>query len=136
MDNLVNFEIEEISEDPFIETVNYRNFSIPVYRHENFFYIVIEGKYYKLCDISKNYKDYLTRKIDFGLDLIHDFGNDTYLVYFDNAGHKDIKLYYKNRLIKIFLVANGGNQDEIAMIKKLVKESADIITKLVKLGQN
>lgn len=69
--------------------------------------------------------------IDRQLDLItDDFGEGIIgakLEYFDNAGHRDIRLVYQNRIIKIFLVINAKQINEI----KLISESKKILLKLI-----
>lgn len=63
--------------------------------------------------------------IDRQLDLItDDFGEGIIgakLEYFDNAGHRDIRLVYQNRIIKIFLVINAKQINEIKLISESKK---------------
>ena len=70
------------------------------------------------------YKEDMCRFIDRQLDLITDFRNcpnfaGAKLEYFHNGEYRDIKLSYKGRIIKIFLVA--GLVDETWIISESKK---------------
>ena len=61
------------------------------------------------------YKEDMCRFIDRQLDLITDFRNSpnfagAQLCYFNNSGYRDIKLSYKGRILKVFLVAGPVNE--------------------------
>lgn len=78
----------------------------------------------KLIDLGLNniyYKEDLCKYIDRELDLITNFCNcpnfiGAKLEYFNNGGYRDIRLSYKGRLIKCFLVA--GEVNELALISE------------------
>ena len=80
-----------------------------------------------LVDLGLNniyYKEDMCRFIDRRLDLITDFRDSpdfagAQLFYFNNGGHRDIKLSYKGRILKIFLVA--GPVDETWIISESKK---------------
>ena len=71
-----------------------------------------------LVDLGLNnqaYKDDMCRFLDRQLDLITDFRDSpnfagAQLSYFNNGGYRDIKLSYKGRIIKCFLVAGPVNE--------------------------
>ena len=81
----------------------------------------------ELVDLGLNniyYKEDMCRFIDRRLDLITDFRDSpdfagAQLFYFNNGGHRDIKLSYKGRILKIFLVA--GPVDETWIISESKK---------------
>ena len=81
----------------------------------------------KLIDLGLNniyYKEDACRYIDRQLDLITDFCNcpnfvGAKLEYFHNGDYRDIRLCYKGRLIKCFLVA--GEVDETLLISESEK---------------
>jgi hypothetical protein len=86
----------------------------------------------ELIDLGLNntyYKEDLCRFIDRRLDLITEFRDlpdfaGAKLEYFNNGGCRDIKLSYRGRVIKVFLVA--GSVNEIWVIsesKKLLLNS-------------
>jgi hypothetical protein len=83
----------------------------------------------KLIDLGLNniyYKEDMCRYIDRELDLITDFRNypnfvGAKLEYFHNGDYRDIRLLYKGRTLKVFLVA--GEINEIS----LISESARIL---------
>lgn len=72
----------------------------------------------QLVDLGLNniyYKEDMCKFIDRQLDLITDFRNSTNFVgakleYFHNGDYRDIRLSYKGRLIKCFLVAGEVNE--------------------------
>ena len=78
----------------------------------------------KLVDLGLNniyYKEDMCKYIDRKLDLITDFRNcpdfaGAKLEYFRNGDFRDIRLVYKGRVLKIFLVA--GEVNEIALISE------------------
>ena len=78
----------------------------------------------KLVDLGLNniyYKEDMCKFVDRELDLITDFRNcldfaGAKLEYFHNGDFRDIRLCYKGRIIKVFLVA--GSVDETFLISE------------------
>lgn len=78
----------------------------------------------KLVDLGLNniyYKEDMCRYIDRTLDLITNFQDSPNFVgakleYFRNGNFRDIRLVYKGRILKVFLVA--GEVNEIALISE------------------
>jgi hypothetical protein len=76
----------------------------------------------RLIDLGLNniyYKEIMCKVIDNYLDLITDFRNcpdftGARLEYFHNGDFRDVRLSYKGRILKIFLVA--GEPDETFLI--------------------
>lgn len=61
------------------------------------------------------YKEDVCKLIDYTLDFIADFRNSPNFVgakleYFNNGGYRDIRLLYKGRTVKVFLVAGEVNE--------------------------
>lgn len=61
------------------------------------------------------YKEDMCRFVDYKLDFITDFRNcpdftGAKLEYFKNGNYRDIKLSYKGRIIKVFLVVGPVNE--------------------------
>ena len=85
----------------------------------------------KLVDLGLNniyYKEYMCKFVDRELDLITDFRNcpdfvGAKLEYFQNGDFRDIRLCYKGRILKIFLVAGPVNETF------LISESAKMLRK-------
>lgn len=85
----------------------------------------------KLVDLGLNniyYKEYMCKFVDRELDLITDFRNcpdfvGAKLEYFQNGDFRDIRLCYKGRILKVFLVAGPVNETF------LISESAKILRK-------
>ena len=70
------------------------------------------------------YKEDMCRLVDYELDFITDFRNlpnfvGAKLEYFHNGNFRDIKLSYKGRIVKVFLVA--GEVDETWVISEAIK---------------
>jgi hypothetical protein len=84
----------------------------------------------RLIDLGLNnlyYKEDACRFIDRQLDLITDFRDcpnfvGAKLEYFHNGDYRDIRLSYKGRILKIFLVAGPVNENWI------ISESQKILT--------
>lgn len=78
----------------------------------------------KLVDLGLNniyYKEDMCKFVDRELDLITDFRNcpdfvGAKLEYFHNGDFRDIRLLYKGRVLKVFLVA--GEINEISLISE------------------
>ena len=71
-----------------------------------------------------NYKEDICKMVDRTLDLITDFRNlpnfaGAKLEYFHNGDFRDIRLSYKGRILKIFLVA--GEVNETLLISEAIK---------------
>lgn len=72
----------------------------------------------KLIDLGLNnvyYKEDMCKYIDRELDLITDFRNcpnfvGAKLEYFRNGDYRDIRLVYKGRILKVFLVASEASE--------------------------
>ena len=72
----------------------------------------------KLIDLGLNnvyYKEDMCKYIDRELDLITDFRNcpnfvGAKLEYFRNGDYRDIRLCYKGRILKVFLVASEASE--------------------------
>ena len=72
----------------------------------------------KLVDLGLNnlyYKEDMCKYVDRELDLITDFRNSPNFVgakleYFHNGDYRDIRLCYKGRILKVFLVAGRVNE--------------------------
>lgn len=87
----------------------------------------------QLVDLGLNniyYKEDMCRYIDRQLDLITTFPKfpefqGAQLEWFNNNGYRDIRLKYKGRLIKIFLVADANEVNETLIIS----ESKNILIK-------
>ena len=81
----------------------------------------------KLVDLGLNniyYKEDMCKFVDRELDLITDFRNQPDFVgakleYFHNGDFRDIRLCYKGRILKVFLVA--GKVNEITLISESEK---------------
>lgn len=90
----------------------------------------------KLIDLGLNniyYKEDACRFIDYKLDLITDFRDcpnfiGAKLEYFNNGGYRDIRLSYKGRLIKCFLVAGEVNETSVISESKRILMSSGLLT--------
>ena len=82
------------------------------------------GKLYNLGLNNIHYKEDMCRLVDRELDLITDFHNcpdfvGAKLEYFRNGDFRDIRLCYRGRILKVFLVA--GEVNEIVLISEAEK---------------
>lgn len=88
-----------------------------------------------LVDLGLNniyYKEDMCRFLDRRLDLITDFRDSpnfigAQLSYFNNNGYRDIKLSYKSRILKIFLVAGPVNETWLISESKKILLSSGLL---------
>lgn len=90
----------------------------------------------QLIDLGLNniyYKEDVCKFIDRQLDLITDFRDCPNLVgakleYFHNGDYRDIRLSYKGRILKIFLVAGLVNETWIISESKKILLNSGLLT--------
>ena len=90
----------------------------------------------QLIDLGLNniyYKEDICKFIDRKLDLITDFRNlpdfvGAKLEYFHNGDYRDIRLVYKGRLIKVFLVAGPVNETSVISESERLLRSSGLLT--------
>lgn len=122
------------NESNFVETYTYRGISVDIYNDDfgQQFYCTLFGEEVGFGAFNLNYRDDLEYLIDEKLDVITRFPRSpkfhgSCLRWFDNGGHRDIKLTYRQRILKVFLV---GDPDSINF-EKLESESEKILDKLI-----
>jgi hypothetical protein len=92
----------------------------------------------KLIDLGLNniyYKEDMCKYIDRELDLITDFRNcpnfvGAKLEYFRNGDYRDIRLCYKGRILKVFLVTSEASETFV------ISESINILNSFIMLTEN
>lgn len=90
----------------------------------------------KLVDLGLNniyYKEDMCKFVDRTLDLITDFRNcpnfvGAKLEYFHNGDFRDIRLSYKGRILKIFLVAGDVNENWIISESEKILQRSGLLT--------
>jgi hypothetical protein len=90
----------------------------------------------KLIDLGLNnlyYKEDVCRIIDRELDLITEFRNcpnfaGAKLEYFHNGDYRDIRLSYKGRILKIFLVAGEPNETFLISESERILRTSGLLT--------
>ena len=90
----------------------------------------------KLWDLGLNniyYKEDMCRAVDRALDLITDFRDypnfvGAKLEYFNNGAFRDIRLSYRGRLIKVFLVAGPVNETLLILESIKILKSSGLLT--------
>ena len=90
----------------------------------------------KLIDLGLNnlyYKEDMCRIIDRELDLFTEFRNcpdfaGAKLEYFHNGDFRDIRLVYKSRTIKVFLVAGEVNETWIISESERILRTSGLLT--------
>ena len=90
----------------------------------------------KLIDLGLNniyYKEDLCKYVDRTLDLITDFRNcpdfvGAKLEYFHNGDFRDIRLIYKGRILKIFLVTGVVNETFLISESERLLRSSGLLT--------
>jgi hypothetical protein len=93
----------------------------------------------QLIDLGLNniyYKEDICRFIDRQLDLITDFRDSPNFVgakleYFHNGDYRDIRLSYKGRILKIFLVAGPVNETWLISESKKILISSGLLEDMI-----
>lgn len=92
----------------------------------------------QLVDLGLNniyYKEDMCKFIDRELDLITDFCNcpnfvGAKLEYFHNGDYRDIRLIYKGRILKVFLVAGPVNENWIISESERILRSSGLLDEI------
>lgn len=92
----------------------------------------------KLIDLGLNniyYKEDMCKFIDRELDLITDFRNcpdfiGAKLEYFHNGDFRDIRLLYKGRVLKVFLVAGKVNETLLISESERILRSSGLLDEI------
>lgn len=92
----------------------------------------------QIVDLGLNniyYKEDMCKFIDRELDLITDFHNcpnfvGAKLEYFHNGDYRDIRLSYKGRILKIFLVAGEVNENWIISESERILRSSGLLDEI------
>jgi hypothetical protein len=90
----------------------------------------------QLVDLGLNniyYKEDMCKYVDRSLDLITDFRNcpdfaGAKLEYFHNGDFRDIRLCYKGRILKVFLVAGSVNETWIISESERILRTSGLLT--------
>ena len=90
----------------------------------------------QLWDLGLNnlyYKEDMCRVVDRTLDLITDFRNcpdfaGAKLEYFHNGDFRDIRLVYRDRILKVFLVAGEVNETWIISESERILRTSGLLT--------
>ena len=92
----------------------------------------------QLIDLGLNniyYKEDMCKYVDRILDLITDFRNcqdfvGAKLEYFHNGDYRDIRLVYKGRVLKIFLVAGSVNETLLISESERILRSSGLLDEI------
>jgi hypothetical protein len=92
----------------------------------------------KLVDLGLNniyYKEDICHYIDRELDLITDFRNcpdfvGAKLEYFHNGDFRDVRLCYKDRILKIFLVTGEVNETLLILESKRILRASGLLDEI------
>ena len=91
------------------------------------------GKLWNLGLNNLYYKEDMCRVVDRELDLITDFRNcpdfaGAKLEYFQNGEFRDIRLCYRGRILKVFLVAGPVNETFLISESERILRSSGLLT--------
>ena len=127
---------DDTSPNHIAEIVEYRGYEVAI--NIDFpgqqFYCVIDGEEYSFGAYNTYYIDDLCSIIDNKLDVIYSFKDKYFgcrLAWFENDYERDIGLYYRNRLVKVF---PAGRDYKLSEERKqnIIEESKLILNKFVK----
>lgn len=116
-------------EFPKIDELDYRGYHIDFLSDDagqqviaEFDNDVISFGAYNFC-YREDMKDIIDRKLDTFSTELNVFG--ARLEYFDNAGYRDAKLMYRQRVMKIYLLADEYTEEEWAKVKEAMIEDSN-----------
>lgn len=118
----------------FVETYTYRGISVDIYNDDygQQFYCTLFGEEVGFGAFNLNYREDLKYLIDEKLDVITRFPrfqkfHGSCLRWFNNGEYRDIKLTYRQRVLKVFLV---GDPEKVNF-EQLEIESEKILAKII-----
>lgn len=111
------------------DTITYRDLEITFFSDPAGDLIVARLPSGEILDFGYHNLDYRVeacRVVDRQLDLITTFPDDEFdhaakLEYFNNAGHRDVRLVYRDRVLKIFLLTENTRISSTELIKEAEK---------------
>lgn len=114
--------------DPAADYINYRGyeFEIHIDKTGDCLYTTFGGNRIYFGIGNFNYKQDIEAFVDRKLDVISEFSEypemlGAELRYFNNGGYRDIKLTYKGRIIKCYLIAGKINK------RRLIQQACDTL---------
>ena len=121
--------------EDLITTVSYRGFTVPIYRDSNLkiCYTILGGKVLFFKHDWPECKHDLEGSIDHNLNLLAEVSSEAWLEQFQNGGYTDVRLVYKGRTLKVFLVQKDHILSE-EDLNKLINESKNLLKKLARIG--
>lgn len=124
----------ELLQDTFHDILDYRGIHVDFYADSEFLQIiaVFNDQKLPLGYGNYDYKAEIRKVIDLQLDTISEFREITpgaRLLYFDNYTNKDIKLVYKGRILKIYLIFDENNLN----LAEIIQDSENCLKKVLKL---
>ena len=111
------------------DTIEYRDHTITFFSDPAGDVIVAKLPSGELLDFgyhNLDYREEVCRVIDRQLDLIASFSDDEFeqaakLEYFNNAGYRDARLLYKDRILKVFVLSDSTRVSRSELIKEAEK---------------
>lgn len=117
-----------------IDTLNYRGFVLHFFMNDDRqeIFTIIDNSLVYFGQCNADYKKDACNLVDLKLDVISQISPEGKLLWFQNGGYRDIKLIYKTRIVKIWLVTNP----KLVNLTKIKQDAEGIILKLSKLDEN
>lgn len=114
----------------YLDSLDYRGFHLDFFTFDNQqIFAVFNATKLDLGICNNDYKEDAIKMIDARLDLICLFSPGGKLMWFQNGSARDIKLDYKNRVLKIWLV----NDPNLVNLEKIKLDAGKIIHKFEKI---
>ena len=117
-----------------VTRVEYRGFSIPIYQDSagQQFYCIWEGQELDFGAYNTDFVDDLKDLIDRKLDIVYTFDLESgffgaRLEWFDNAGNRDIRLLYRGRILKVFLMESIKSDGDLKEVLPYIVQDAIIL---------
>jgi hypothetical protein len=130
-----------------IDNLKYRGFDIDFYEDVSGHQLIAiwNDKIYEFGVYNTQAKEDMKLIIDDHLDTITRFENNPFwygarLEYFDNGGHRDIRLIYRDRILRVYLTqieSNDQTQDlNTSATEYILRDSSSLLFKFVKEREN
>lgn len=121
-----------------VTVVNYRGYELGIWDDDNGqqFYTYINDEEIGFGSFNTNFQDDLEFLVDMRLDFIFDYGDwdldlfGGHLQWFNNGGHRDIELVYRQRILKIWVISDPQRVDE-KLVQNILEEGKMIMGKYV-----
>lgn len=130
-----NLKFSAIEGEP-VTIINYRGYELGIWNDDagQQFYTYINDDEIGFGSFNTDFQDDLEFLVDMRLDFIFDYGDldlelfGGHLQWFDNGGHRDIKLVYRQRILKIWVISDPQRAND-KLVQQIKEEGKELLEK-------